>query len=132
MQDLKSQLALMLRRKMLMTLSDKDFADASHGEEMLAKYGDTLIPREEIEWFGLSIKDALYKHKIEDAKANEKPPLKYQLAKQMLEDLKNNPPGEDSLHDPADKRRYVVHHLVDNCNLFSLSLVCSNESSLPS
>lgn len=128
MQDLKSQLALMLRRKMLLTLSDKDFADPKHGEEMLVKYGDTLMPREEIEWFGLSVRDALLKHKLADAQANDKLPLKYELAKKLLEDLKNKTPEEDSKYN-APSRRYVYFEVLFQLVNKFFSLVLFKESS---
>ena len=44
MQDFKSQLALQLRRKMLLTLAKKEFKDEAHEKEMLHKYGDCIIP----------------------------------------------------------------------------------------
>ena len=43
-QDFKSQLALSLRREMLLTLVRKQFKDANHERDMLEKYSDVIIP----------------------------------------------------------------------------------------
>lgn len=44
MQDFKSQLALQLRRKMLLTLAKKEFKSETHEKEMIQKYGKFIIP----------------------------------------------------------------------------------------
>ncbi len=43
-QDLKSQLALSLRRLMLIKLANKDFEDPQKKQEMIEKYKDCIIP----------------------------------------------------------------------------------------
>ncbi|CAG2102223.1 unnamed protein product [Medioppia subpectinata] len=86
-QDLKSGLALNLRRIMLLTLIRKDFKDPKHCEEMVDKYRDCLIPEEEAEWVGLSVRDAMVKQKLIDAKANKAIPLKATLTQELIEEL---------------------------------------------
>lgn len=101
-QDLKSQLALQLRREMLLTLlgKKKPGRDEAHGGEMRKKYADcvTTMPPEEAEWFGLSTVDALKKAKLETAKrtAEARLPLKYALSRKLIEDLKNAKDSIDS------------------------------------
>jgi len=86
-QDLKSQLALSLRRLMLLTLIRKNFKDPEHCEEMVNKYKDCLIPEEEAEWLGLSVRDAMVKQKIIEAKNNKPIPLKATLTQELIEEL---------------------------------------------
>lgn len=72
---------------MILALGKKQFRDEKHGEEMLKKYGDCVLPLEEAEWFGLSIVDALRKNKAETAKREAKLPLKYELSRKLIEEL---------------------------------------------
>ena len=44
---------------------------------------------EEAEWFGLSIKDAVLKQKLIDAKNYKPIPLKMTLAKELIEELQS-------------------------------------------
>ena len=44
---------------------------------------------EEAEWFGLPVMKAITKQKIEDARDNKKLPLKYELTRNLLEELKS-------------------------------------------
>ena len=43
-EDLKSGLALALRRQMLLALIHNKFTDEKHGQQMADKYKDCLIP----------------------------------------------------------------------------------------
>lgn len=72
---------------MILALGKKQFRDEKHGEEMLKKYGDCVLPPEEAEWFGLSIVEALRKSKVETAKRDVKIPLKYELSRKLIEEL---------------------------------------------
>ncbi|RWS17969.1 39S ribosomal protein L28-like protein [Dinothrombium tinctorium] len=88
-QDLKSQLALDLRRKMLITLAKKDFAkdDPKRFEFIWKKYGDCAIPLEEAEWFGLPISKAMAKLISMEKEQNPPQPLKVKFAKELIEKL---------------------------------------------
>ncbi|XP_064477202.1 large ribosomal subunit protein bL28m-like [Ornithodoros turicata] len=88
-QDLKSQLALDLRRKMLLALARKDLylGDPKKREEVIEKYKEHIVPEEEAEWFGLTFEQA-EKKLIDCEDAVEPQPLKYQFLKDYLEELK--------------------------------------------
>lgn len=88
-QDFKSQLALSLRREMLLTLVRKQFKDANHERDMLEKYSDVIIPAEEAEWFGLAEHQAITKHMLETARNNEQLPLKYEFTRKLIDELQN-------------------------------------------
>ncbi|XP_027204270.1 mitochondrial ribosomal protein L28 [Dermatophagoides pteronyssinus] len=90
--DLKSQLGLALRRQMLLKLAKKEFKDENHEQQMLDKYGDCIIPLEEAEWFGLTVQQAVTRHKKLTAKDNQPIPLKYELARKLLYDLEHPTP----------------------------------------
>jgi len=62
-QDLNSQMAYDLRRKMILALINKDIYpnDEKKREEILKKYNEFLMPKEEAEWFGLSMREATWK-----------------------------------------------------------------------
>lgn len=88
-QDLKSQLALDLRRKMLLALVRKDLypSDPKKREEIIGKYKKHIIPEEEAEWFGLTLEQA--EKKLLDKEDGVEPqPLKYQFLKEYLEELR--------------------------------------------
>ncbi|RWS24683.1 39S ribosomal protein L28-like protein [Leptotrombidium deliense] len=88
-QDFKSQLALDLRRKMLVSLAKKDFAkdDPIKFDVIWKKYGDCAIPLEEAEWFGLPIPIARAKQAQLEAKQNPPIPLKIKYASEFLQKL---------------------------------------------
>lgn len=87
-QDLKSQLALDLRRKMLLALARKDLYhdDEKKQREVLEKYKEFIIPEEEAEWFGLTPERAEKKLMMEEDKVKGVP-LKYQFLKDYLAEL---------------------------------------------
>ncbi|CAN7937068.1 unnamed protein product [Ixodes hexagonus] len=87
-QDLKSQLALDLRRKMLLALARKDLYhdNQEKQKEMLEKYKEFIIPEKEAEWFGLTLERAEKKLLMEEEKV-ESVPLKYQFLKDYLAEL---------------------------------------------
>uniref|UniRef100_A0A023FJ67 Putative 39s ribosomal protein n=1 Tax=Amblyomma cajennense TaxID=34607 RepID=A0A023FJ67_AMBCJ len=89
-QDLHSQLALDLRRKMLLALARKDLYhnDEKKQKEILEKYKDFIVSEEEADWFGLTLWKAEAKlMDYEDALPKPKP-LKYQFLNDYLEELK--------------------------------------------
>jgi len=96
-QDLKSQLALSIRRKMLLALvnEEKHHESEEKNKEVFEKYNKYMIPKEEAEWFGLTMREAVQKQKLIEVEQNPPVPLKYKLRQQFIEDLKNNEGAED-------------------------------------
>ncbi|XP_023243240.1 39S ribosomal protein L28, mitochondrial-like isoform X2 [Centruroides sculpturatus] len=88
-QDLKSQLALDLRRLMLLTLVRREMYpdDPEKQEKIYKKYEAFIIPEEEAEWFGLSLRDAFEKQ-ISIEKSVKPVPLKQIYRKELFEKLK--------------------------------------------
>lgn len=86
-QDLKSQLALDLRRMMLLALAHQDMYpdNPEKQKEIYDKYKKFIIPEDEAEWFGLSIKAAIEKQKRIEKKRPI--PLKVQHRKELFEKL---------------------------------------------
>ncbi|XP_072744212.1 large ribosomal subunit protein bL28m isoform X2 [Anoplolepis gracilipes] len=90
--DLKSLLAVRLKRQILIALADKTLYpdDPEKREEVYAKYEKYLskYTREQIEWYGLTYIDALKKW----IKLNEKTPqpLKVQYRSELIAKLKEN------------------------------------------
>ncbi|OQR73028.1 39S ribosomal protein L28 [Tropilaelaps mercedesae] len=90
-QDLNSQLAFDLRRKILLALARKDLYpnDPAKREKMLKKYAEFIIPEEEAEWFGLNLRAATWKLLEQEQYARwEGTPLKPQLRAKLIEALK--------------------------------------------
>ncbi|XP_054160151.1 39S ribosomal protein L28, mitochondrial-like [Oppia nitens] len=115
-QDLKSQLALSLRRLMLLKLLKNDFTDENHGKEMREKYSDCWkgFTLEEAEWFGLSVKQAIEKQKLIDAKQYKPIPLKAILTQELIEELqKMKDSGEMDILMKEEKK----HHWLDKFKL---------------
>lgn len=95
-QDLKSQLALDLRRLMLLTLVRREMYpdDPEKQEKIYKKYEKFIIPEEEAEWFGLSLKDACEKQR--NIEKSKKPvPLKLVYRKELFEKLKEMKAAEE-------------------------------------
>jgi len=90
--ELRSLLALKLKRKLLLALARRDFAhdDPKKHLELLEKYKDAIIPLDEIEWYGLSVAEAKAKYEAELAEAKVKviQPLKIALRAEFIEKLK--------------------------------------------
>lgn len=89
-QDLKSQLALSLRRKMLLALANKEkyHKDEEKNKEVFSKYEKYMIPKEEAEWFGLTLREAIQKQRLIEFEQSLTPvPLKHQLRLKLLEEL---------------------------------------------
>ena len=94
-QDLNSQMALDLRRKMLLALVRKEMHrdDPTKQEQVLKKYAEFIIPEEEAEWFGLSIREATWKQ-LEVEQEAKGTPMKIQLRARLIESLKESPAPE--------------------------------------
>ncbi|CAK9801007.1 39S ribosomal protein L28, mitochondrial [Anthophora plagiata] len=91
--DLKSELALKIKRQILLTLVDKTLypTDPNKREEIYAKYKEylTAYTREEIEWYGLTYNEACKQWiKQKQASNTEVKPLKLQYRSELIEELK--------------------------------------------
>ncbi|XP_015905530.1 large ribosomal subunit protein bL28m [Parasteatoda tepidariorum] len=88
-QDLKSQLALSIRRKMYFALlnRDKNHPDDKTNEEIIEKYKKYIIPKEEAEWFGLTMREAVQKQRLLEEE-QQPVPLKHALRLKLIEELK--------------------------------------------
>ncbi|UYV66722.1 MRPL28 [Cordylochernes scorpioides] len=89
--DLKSQLALDIRRKLLLTLVRKEMYpnDPEKAKEIYEKYKEHIIPEDQAEWHGLSLKDAISKQLKIEAEASKPTPKKHLYRQQLIEALKN-------------------------------------------
>nr|XP_053649219.1 39S ribosomal protein L28, mitochondrial-like [Cherax quadricarinatus] len=89
--DLMSELALKLRREMLLTLVRGTLYpdNPSMKQEILDKYQKYIIPENEAEWFGLTLKEAATKQKLIEEMANRPQPLKHNFRGEFIEFLRN-------------------------------------------
>ncbi|XP_076046362.1 mitochondrial ribosomal protein L28 [Oratosquilla oratoria] len=94
--DLMSELALGIKREILLALSKKTLYPDNVGKqkELLEKYKDFIIPEEEAEWYGLPMRQALRKLRHLDREANQPVALKHNFRKDFFQYLKEN---KDSL-----------------------------------
>lgn len=83
--DLKSELALQLKRQMLQALQD-----GSASAEVMREYGRYLeqYSSEEIEWYGLTFAEAIAKVKRQLQEQERTVPLKMELRSRLLEQLR--------------------------------------------
>ncbi|XP_015440241.1 PREDICTED: 39S ribosomal protein L28, mitochondrial [Dufourea novaeangliae] len=92
--DLRSELALKIKRRILLALLDKTLYpnDPAKGEEIFAKYKEylTAYTREEIEWYGLTYKEACIKWINLKNPEKELQPLKIQYRSELIDRLEQN------------------------------------------
>ncbi|XP_033353971.1 39S ribosomal protein L28, mitochondrial isoform X1 [Bombus vosnesenskii] len=90
--DLKSELALKIKRQILLSLLDKTLYpdDPVKKEEIYNKYKEylTAYTRGEIEWYGLTYKEACQKFIKQNEEKNEVKPLKLQYRSELIAQLK--------------------------------------------
>lgn len=93
-EDLKSRLALRLRRKLLISLALEDYYpdDEKMHRYIKEKYSQFKMPIEQAEWFGLTTVEALTKQKQLDALnlAEERRPMKELYTQQLLDEIKQS------------------------------------------
>lgn len=104
-QDIKSQLALKIRRKMLLALLNKEkyHEDEEKNEEVFLKYEKYMIPKEEAEWFGLTEREAVQKQRLLEAETIKPIPLKHQLRLQLIEELRGKTDKEKEEEEEAER-----------------------------
>ncbi|XP_014485134.1 PREDICTED: 39S ribosomal protein L28, mitochondrial [Dinoponera quadriceps] len=90
--DLQSKLALKIKRKILITLANKTLYpdDPEKREEVYSKYQQYLsaYTKEEIEWYGLTLEEAIKKYLRLTATTTV--PLKIQYRSELIAKLKEN------------------------------------------
>lgn len=88
--NLRSQLAMDLKRKMILTLIKREMYpdNPTKQEEVYQKYKEFIVPEEEAEWCGLSLIEAIKKQLQIEEEANRPVPLKIKYRAELLEMLK--------------------------------------------
>nr|CAG4645888.1 EOG090X0GHI [Lynceus sp. MCZ IZ 141354] len=90
-QDLKSNLALKIKRKLLLSLATKDFYqnDPAKHNEIYEKYKKYELPLEEAEWYGLTLAEAMAKYKATVEVRPPPVPKKLIFRQEFIEQLKS-------------------------------------------
>lgn len=92
--DLRSELALKIKRQILVALADETLYpnDPAKREEIYSKYKEylTAYTREEIEWYGLTYKDACKKFLAQYHEVNKVKPLKIQYRSELIAKLEQS------------------------------------------
>nr|CAG4650574.1 EOG090X0GHI [Sida crystallina] len=90
-QDLKTNLALKLKRKLLLALVQKDFLpdNPTKRDILYEKYKKYVLPLEEAEWYGLTVREAVGRlEKIEKVPPPPPIPLKLKFREEFIQQLK--------------------------------------------
>lgn len=94
---------------MLLALAKKDFLpnNPTKREELLEKYKKYILPLDEAEWYGLTLKEAL--DKFNSSKCDEvqeaKVPLKVKFRMEFIEQLKEKEQKKDEALLPPDSAK---------------------------
>lgn len=102
--DLNSQLGMRIKREMLLALANRSFYkdDLAKQEKIYNKYKEFVIPAQQAEWIGLTVKEAVAKARTLNDEENSEVPFKETYTKELLYKLKANnlkepkPPSKDS------------------------------------
>ncbi|KAF0294745.1 39S ribosomal protein L28, mitochondrial [Amphibalanus amphitrite] len=88
--DIVSLLGLRIKREILLALARGSLwpDDPKRREELLKKYSEFIVPEEQVEWYGLTVGEAIKKLRVEQAAAGPPPPLKHQYRAELIEKLK--------------------------------------------
>ncbi|OAD52111.1 39S ribosomal protein L28, mitochondrial, partial [Eufriesea mexicana] len=109
--DLKSELALKIKRQILISLADKTMYpnDPVKREEIYNTYKEYLkaYTRDEIEWYGLTFKEACKKWIEQNKHLKEVHPLKFQYRSELIAELKK----EESEKAKENITKYVYSKL---------------------
>lgn len=121
--DLRSELALRIKRKILLELKDgcpKLAGEPDKQTQVLNEYKKylTQYTDEEIEWYGLTLKEAIYKIS-QIIKANERiEPQKFLFRSQLLEKLKEAGIAEAQAKEAGEQAHLqlvIYYKLMRNC-----------------
>nr|CDS31448.1 mitochondrial ribosomal protein L28 [Hymenolepis microstoma]CUU97508.1 mitochondrial ribosomal protein L28 [Hymenolepis microstoma] len=89
--EINSRLGLHIKREILMKLGDPEFQLSK--PDIATKYADFVIPREEAEWVGLTLDEAIKKQmkiEYEEQRLEASIPKKIILAKALIESLESD------------------------------------------
>ncbi|CAL8069722.1 unnamed protein product [Calicophoron daubneyi] len=108
-ESMHSRLGMHLKRDMLKTLSDPNFCASNREkrESILSRYSKYVLPREEAEWVGLTLEEAVKKQtklEYEVARLSVRP-RKIDLTEKLLEELKSPTPPETVEQKPKWSQR---------------------------
>ncbi|KAF6768566.1 39S ribosomal protein L28 mitochondrial [Paragonimus kellicotti] len=95
---MQSRLGMHLKREMLLRLTDPSFcSDDEQKRALLNKHKKHIIPREEAEWIGLTLEEAIKKQQKLDYEAarSKLQPQKYVLFNKVFEDLDSTSEGRN-------------------------------------
>ena len=83
-----------MKRTLLLALVKKDFLphNPEKRDQLLEKHKKHILPEEEVEWYGLTISEAIEKLEKTEVAENhvERKPLKFQFRDEFIEQLKEN------------------------------------------
>ncbi|XP_037069939.1 39S ribosomal protein L28, mitochondrial-like [Pollicipes pollicipes] len=87
--DIVSLLGLKIKREILLALARGTLwpDNPEKRQELLEKYKQFIVPEEEVEWYGLTVGEAIKKLRQAQAAAGPPPPLKHQYRSELLERL---------------------------------------------
>jgi len=96
--DLVSELAVKLRREMLLALVHESLYPDNEAKkkEILEKYKHHIIPAEEAEWYGLTLHEANRKQRKIEAAANIPVPLKDKFRQEFIQYLQESKDNADA------------------------------------
>ncbi len=90
--DLRSKLGMKIKADMIRTLMNKSMYpnDSKKREEIYQKYKDYIVPEEELDWYGLDLREAEEKQVEEENRAKKAAvrPLKYDLMAELVTNIK--------------------------------------------
>ncbi|KAG8182629.1 hypothetical protein JTE90_009992 [Oedothorax gibbosus] len=121
-QDLQSQLALSIRRKLLLALVNKEkyHPDEETSKEVLEKYQKYAIPKEEAEWFGLTMREAVQKQRLLEEEIVPVP-LKHTFRAKYLEELKKkaSEPESAAEEEAPEQEESRIQSFISKMNPFA-------------
>ncbi|XP_050685896.1 39S ribosomal protein L28, mitochondrial-like [Eriocheir sinensis] len=119
--DLMSELALKLRREMLLALVRETLHpdNPAKRKELLEKHKKHILPEEEAEWYGLNLKEASTKQKRIEEAANRPQPLKHIFRAEFVEYLKASEEAKAAAAAAADEESSSASSWLTKVNPFA-------------
>ena len=89
-QDLNSLLAFRIKKKILTALNEKSYysSDPDKKQEVFEKYDSLRMPQEEVEWYGLTLKEATHKQLLLEEMRATPVPMRESLRQELIAQLK--------------------------------------------
>lgn len=88
--DIVSLLGLRIKREILLALARGSLwpQDPRRRQELMDKYKEFVVPEEQVEWYGLTVGEAIKKLRLAQEAAAPPEPLKHQYRAELIEQLK--------------------------------------------